>query len=140
MCVHSVSFELFLCRTLKQCAQTTSKEKILSTWQASNLEWTDLGLQEKDIEEFLQREVILTKDDVKNYDNCYCFSFKNLSFLLDSSSSNPLPVGPGVPPDDPPYLKDLTVMFGSRDCTNDDILDWIEVSMFMITQCKWYTV
>ena len=66
---------------------------------------------------------------MKNYINGYCFSFKNLSFLLDSSSSNPLPVGPGVPPDDPPYLKDLTVMFGSRDCTNDDILDWIEVSI-----------
>lgn len=65
LCVLSVFFEPFLCRTLKQCAQTTSKEKTLSTWQASNLEWTDLGLQEKDIEEFLHREVILTKDDVK---------------------------------------------------------------------------
>ena len=57
LCIHSVSFDPFLCRTLRQCEQTTSREKTLSVWQTSNLEWTDLGLQEKEIEEFLHREV-----------------------------------------------------------------------------------
>ena len=37
-----------------------------------------------------------------------------------------------TPPHDPPYLKDLSSLFGSANHTNDEIFEWIEVHILII--------
>jgi hypothetical protein len=71
-------------------------------WSTSNLQWVDLQLSSDQVESFINQE------------NLTFISFTNLTSDLSHS------------PDDPPYLKDLSLLFASQNSTNDDIVDWIE--------------
>jgi translation initiation factor 4G len=91
-----------IAKFLRYYNTATSSSAVSELWSTSNLQWVDLQLSSDQVESFINQE------------NLTFISFTNLTSDLSHS------------PDDPPYLKDLSLLFASQNSTNDDIVDWIE--------------
>ncbi|XP_011407685.1 PREDICTED: eukaryotic translation initiation factor 4 gamma 3-like [Amphimedon queenslandica] len=96
-------------RTLKYCVDHSgSKEKVCQLWRGCGLRWTEIGVSADDVVGFLKDEGVSFLDSTP------------APSAADSSGSEL------HSPDNPPYLNDLSLLFGSTVHTNDDILDLIE--------------